>query len=284
MAITTTYPTTPPLTLRNPPPPTKHCILSFPTPQILLVTLNRPESLNCINVEGQWELDAVWKWLDDEPSMRVGIITGRGRGFCAGMDLKEWNHRTNNPTNQTQTSLPQTGFAALSRRTGKKPIISAVNGLCLGGGMELITNTDLVLARSSAQFALPEVLRGVFASAGVLPRLALTLGRQRAMEMALTGRRVSAEEGKTWGFVNRIAEDVVGEAVAVAKEVAGASPDAVIVSRAGVGMGWEAGGVEEATRRLVGEWGVRLEAGANFREGLRAFVEKREPRWVDSKL
>jgi enoyl-CoA hydratase/carnithine racemase len=88
MPITTAYPTTPPATVNVPPPSTRYCILSFPTPQILLVTLNRPESLNCINTVGHWELDAVWKWLDESPGLRVGIITGKGRGFCAGMDLK----------------------------------------------------------------------------------------------------------------------------------------------------------------------------------------------------
>jgi enoyl-CoA hydratase/carnithine racemase len=200
----------------------------------------------------------------------------------------EWNERANNfRTTADKNSLlhlPPTGFAALSRRTGKKPIISAVNGLCLGGGMELITNTDLVVAHPKAQFALPEVRRGVVALAGALPRLVRTVGKQRAMEMALTGRMVSAEEGRVWGFVNRVVEDVVVGAVEMAGEVVAGSPDAVVVSRVGVGMGWEEGGVEEGTRRLSREWLGKLEGGENQKEGLRAFVEKRKPKWVDSKL
>ncbi|KLJ07452.1 transcriptional adapter 2-alpha, partial [Blastomyces silverae] len=72
----------------NPPPPTQHCLLSFPIPEILLVTLNRPKSLNCVNSQGNAELHAVWEWMDAEPLLRVGIITGKGRAFCAGADLK----------------------------------------------------------------------------------------------------------------------------------------------------------------------------------------------------
>lgn len=91
------------------------------------------------------------------------------------------------------------GFAGLSRRTGRKPVIAAVNGICFGGGCEAIINCDMVLASRNAQFSLPEVKIGVVAQAGALPRLIRTVGRQRAMEMALTGRAITAEEAKEWG-------------------------------------------------------------------------------------
>lgn len=205
----------------------------------------------------------------------------------------EWN--TKNSSSQQQQQQPQklatppSGFAGISRRGGKKPIIAAVNGPCLGGGCELVINADLVLAsRRHAYFALPEVKRGVVAIAGGLPRLVRTVGKQRAMEMALTGRNVSAEEAERWGLVNELvdgeADAVVKRAVEVAETIAANSPDAVIVSREGVKMGWEGVGVEDGSRLLIDAWERRLYEGENMKEGVRAFVEKRAPRWVDSKL
>lgn len=148
----------------------------------------------------------------------------------------------------------------------------------------MIINTDIVLASPSATFGLPEVKRGVVALAGALPRLVRTVGRQRAMEMSLMGRVYSAEDMKRFGVVNEVAEDVVEEAEKWAEEIAANSPDSVIVSREGVMMGWEGCGVEEATRRVRDEWFQQMDGGENMREGLRAFVEKRRPRWVGSKL
>lgn len=183
--------------------------------------------------------------------------------------------------------MPSSGFGGLSRRTGLKPIIAAVNGLCLGGGFEMAINTDLIVSSPSAKFALPEVKRGVIAFAGALPRLVRTVGKQRAMEMALTGRMVTAAEGEKWGFVNKIVgegEDVVAAAVEIAKSIAENSPDAVVVSREGIKMGWEGLGADEAGRVLAEGWGRRVTQGENIKEGLKAFVEKRKPVWRDAKL
>ncbi|KAF7170200.1 hypothetical protein CNMCM6106_004993 [Aspergillus hiratsukae] len=183
--------------------------------------------------------------------------------------------------------MPEGGFGGLSRRSGKKPVICAVNGLCLGGGCEMVVNADLVVACRQAFFGLPEVQRGVVAIAGALPRVVRTVGRQRAMEMALTGRRVSAEEAKGWGFVNEVvdeADQVVKRAIEIAELIAANSPDAVVVSREGIKLGWEGVGAEDGSRLLVDAWSKRLYEGENIKEGLRAFVEKRKPNWVDSKL
>ncbi|KAI9371338.1 ClpP/crotonase-like domain-containing protein [Aspergillus egyptiacus] len=269
----------------TPPPTPQHCTLTFPTPHILLVTLSRPKDLNCINSTGHAELHEIWSWMDDEPSLRVGIITGQGRAFCAGADLKEWNNTTQ--SNTRRAPMPASGFGGLSRRSGKKPVIAAVNGLCLGGGSEMITNTDIVIASEKAFFGFPEVQRGVVAWAGALPRIVRTVGKQRAMEMVLTGRRVTAREAEKWGFVNEVVADenkVVERAVEVATQIAANSPDSVIVSREGVKMGWEGVGAEEGTRLIMENWEKKLNAGENIREGLRAFVEKRKPQWVESKL
>ena len=263
------------------PPQTTICRLTVPAPFVLLVTLTRPKALNCIGTAGHHELSAVWAWFDHEPSLRVGVITGEGRAFCAGQDLKEWNTRA---AVDSPRSLAPGGFAGISTRGGRKPIVAAVNGLALGGGCELMVNCDMVVAHPAAEIGLPEVKRGVAALAGALPRIVRTVGKQRAMELALTGRSLSAHEAKDWGLVNHVAEDVVGEAVKWAQTIAANSPDSIIVSREGIKMGWEKMSAQEATARLARDWFTRLEDGENIKEGLKAFVEKRKPNWVDSKL
>lgn len=152
----------------------------------------------------------------------------------------------------------------------------------------MAVNCDLVVASKKALFALPEVKRGVIAIAGALPRIIRTVGRQRAMEMALTGRTVPAEEAREWGLVNKVTGDGDGEvveaAIEYAKMIAENSPDAVIISREGIKMGWEGVGAQEGTRLLMENWYPRLLAGTNIHEGVRAFVEKRKPQWKAAKL
>ena len=152
----------------------------------------------------------------------------------------------------------------------------------------MIVNCDLVVAAKKATFALPEVKRGVIALAGALPRVVRTIGKPRAMEMALTGRIVPAEEAREWGLVNKVVGDKEGEvvdaAIEYAKMIAENSPDAVIVSREGIKLGWEGVGAEEGTRLLQENWYPRLMAGDNLKEGVQAFVEKRKPNWKAAKL
>jgi len=247
------------------------------------VTLNRPKDLNCINLLGHEQLAAIWDWYDTEPSLRCAILTGVGRAFCAGADLKEWD--TNNSAGEKKRPIHRGGFGGMSRRGGKKPIICAVNGICFGGGCEMIINADMVIADSKAVFGLPEVTIGVVALAGALTRLVRTVGKQRAIEMALTGRRLSAEEAREWGLVNKVVEgDVVKHAIEAAESIAKNSPDAVIVSREGIKLGWEGVGAEEGTVRLLEDWYGLIDGKENMVEGVKSFVEKRKPRWVDSKL
>lgn len=181
---------------------------------------------------------------------------------------------------------PATGFGGMSMRTGKKPIIAAVNGLAYGGGCEMVVNADIVLAAPAAKFVIQDVKVGTLACGGVLPRLVLILGMQRATEMALTGRAVGAAEARAWGLVNRVVgegEDVVEKGVEMAGVVAGNSPDSVIGTREGLRKGWLGGEAVEVNERLYLGWGPHCEY-ENYHEGIRAFVEKRRPRWVDSKL
>ncbi|KAK7957181.1 uncharacterized protein PG986_006403 [Apiospora aurea] len=312
-----------PAGLASPPPPVPDTLVSFPAPHVLLVTLNRPQQLNCIPRPQHFALERLWDWYDDEPTLRCAVITGTGRAFCAGADLKEWNAINTRPTgpsepatnspsgapsqasitasgasttprqqqqpdNDRPTSrMPRGGFGGMSNRGGAKPILAAANGLCFGGGMEMAINCDMVIASASARFSLPEVTIGVIALAGALPRLVRSVGRQRASEMALSGKQYTAAEMREWGLVNEIVRDgasVVDKALEWAKRIAGNSPDAVIVSREGLKLGWEGVGPEMGTDMLIKGWYGRIEKGENMVEGVRSFNEKRKPVWKDSKL
>lgn len=150
----------------------------------------------------------------------------------------------------------------------------------------MIINADMVIAEEQATFGLPEVKIGVVALAGALPRLVRTVGRQRAMEMALTGRTLSAEEAREWGLANKVVPKgkSVEAAIEMAELISANSPDSVIVSREGIKMGWEGVGAEEGTRLIAENWYSRMDKGDNMKDGVRSFVEKRKPRWVPSKL
>ncbi|KXJ87601.1 ClpP/crotonase-like domain-containing protein [Microdochium bolleyi] len=268
----------------TPPPPTRHCILSSPGPGILLVLLNNPQKANCLNAEANRELDAVFTWFDHEPACIVAVISGAGKTFCAGADLKEWMV---NQSRGIPLRLPESGFGGLSQRHGKKPVIAAVNGAAHGGGCEMVVNCDIVVASSRATFCLPEVKRGVTALAGALPRLVKTVGRQRAAEIALTGRTFTAQEFKDWGICNAVVDgdhSVLDKALEYAAMIAGASPDATIVTREGLKLGWESLSVADASRVFREGWATRIYEGENITEGLKAFAEKRQPRWKRGRL
>lgn len=273
--------------ISTPPPPTPTFLkLSYPADRVLLVTMCREKDLNCINTAAQWELDSIWKWFDDEPTLSVAILTGTGRAFSAGADLKEWNASMAASASPKQRLGNAPAFKPLSRRLGKKPVIAAVNGLAMGAGAEFAVNCDLVVAADSAYFALPEAKRGVAPIGGALPRLIRTLGLQRASEFALTGRNVEAREALRWGLVNRVVPrgEVVSEAVRLATMIAANSPDAIICTRAGLRQGWETAAVERAVDITLEREFAELQKGENILEGLRAFTEKRAPRWKGSRL
>ncbi|PNP58197.1 hypothetical protein THARTR1_01894 [Trichoderma harzianum] len=272
------------MSLKSRPLQFEHFKVSFPDDHIVQVTINRPDKLNCINKSTSQEIADIWQRFDQDETLWVGIITGNGRAFCTGADLQEWNEMNKNGV---FNDMAAPGLAGLPRRDGKKPIIAAVNGICMGGGFEMVANCDMVLASSSAIFSLPEIKRGIVPVAGCLPRLTRTLGLQRTLDLVLTGRSVSAQTLHEWGLVSRLvdtSEDVACAATRLAQEMCKNSPDSLIVGRLGVRLSWEVGSVEEAVSMLANEWYPRLVNGPNFAEGIRAFVEKRKPNWVASKL
>ena len=234
-----------------------------------------------MNVDARREFALVWPWFDNEPNLTVAILTGSGRAFCAGADLKE------GAPSAKGSSPKQAQQQTLTRRVGRKPVIAAVNGLAHGGGFEMVVNCDLVVASAGAEFCFPEVKRGLIPFAGALPRIIRTVGLQRAMEAALTGRRISASEADKWGLVNKIVplgEDVVKEAMRYAEMIAANAPDAVIAAYLGVRESWATAHVDEATQKTIdGPWEV-LQHSENIREGVKAFQEKRKPEWKASKL
>ncbi|KAK7747220.1 putative secondary metabolism biosynthetic enzyme [Cytospora paraplurivora] len=261
--------------------------VTFPDERVVQVTLNRPEKLNCIDTATSREIAEIWEHFDQDESLWVGVITGVGRAFCTGADLHEWNDMNKNGV---VNDMAAPGLAGLPRRSGKKPIIAAVNGICMGGGFEMVANCDIVVASSKAVFSLPEVKRGIVPVAGCLPRLSSTIGLQRTMYLALTGRSVDAKTLYEWGLVSQVVDDsgsadqVARAALQIAQDMCKNSPDALIVGRMGIRLGWESGSVEEATTLLNEDWYPRLVKGHNFAEGIQAFVEKRPPKWANSKL
>ncbi|QVM07764.1 hypothetical protein D8B26_002455 [Coccidioides posadasii str. Silveira] len=273
----------------TPPPLVRFVLLDFPAPHVLLVTMNLEKQMNSLPVDAVWEMDRVWKWFDEEPQLRVAIITGAGKkAFCAGMDLKERQSgfEQGDLSIPGQNLYPPNGFAGMTRRVGKKPIIAACNGHAHGGGFEIILNSDIVIASSNADFRLPDVLRGTAALEGAFPRLCRNFTLQRAMWLALTAHKLTAQEALDWGLVQKVVpiEELITETVKVAKLIASMSPDSVIVSRAGIRQAWETSSVEQAARLTVERYGSALFAGENANEGMLAFKERRAPNWLPSKL
>ncbi|KAK1511233.1 carnitinyl-CoA dehydratase [Colletotrichum costaricense] len=270
--------------IENPYPHIEHSLISFPRKHILLVTINRPEHMNCLPVEATIELGALWKWYDAEPELRCAVFTGVGtKAFCAGMDLKQRLDIIK--TNDVAFDYPPGQFAGMSNRTGRKPIIVACNGHAHGGGFEAILNADVIFASPNATFRLPEVLRGVSALAGALPRCMMLFGNHRTMDLILTGRTLSVEEAHNWGLVKEIVpqERLLERALDYASQIAGLSPDSVIISRLAAREAWETG-VSRATMRGQELWAEAMLRSKNATEGLAAYREKRDPKWFPSHL
>lgn len=176
--------------------------------------------------------------------------------------------------------LPAQGFCGISQRHGKKPIIAAVNGLAVGGGMEALINCDMVICSPKATFAFPDVKVGLSLLGGTLPLLVQKIGRGHATDMTLTGRNVGPEEALRWGLVDRVVEDPLKEAVEVAKMIAANSPDAVWATREGIFLGMSGKDSFEAGKEFQDKyWGPFLREGNNSKEGIAAFLERRRPIW-----
>ena len=237
-----------------------------------IVTLSRPEARNAINLAVAHGLAQAMAELDRRPDLRVGILTGAGGHFCAGMDLKAF-------AAGERPWLPGGGFAGLVERPPRKPLIGAVEGYALAGGLEIALSCDLLVAARGASFGIPEVRRGLAAAAGGLMRLPARIPRALAMELALTGRMMAAEEAWRAGLLNRLVDD--GGALAAARElaleIASNAPLAVAASKQ---VMWQSRAWSDAEMFARQQPLVEpVTSSADALEGARAFAEKRAPVW-----
>jgi len=243
---------------------------------ILEVTLNRPESYNALHSAAHFELAEIFDEFEADKDLWVAIVTGTGeKAFCSGNDLKV-------TASGGDMSTPPSGFAGLCARTNReKPIIAAVNGVAMGGGLEIVLACDVALASPNATFALPEVKVGLFAAAGGVQRLTRQIGEKAAMELILTGRKIDAEEAASLGIVNSVSEvDVMTDARALAQTIAGNSPTSIRASKRVLNAVDNLGNWDEALAISKTEI-VKLMQTKDMREGVTAFAQKRKPIWVN---
>ena len=239
---------------------------------VLLITLNRPDARNAVNAALAAGVAAALDRLDADDDLQVAILTGAGKGFCAGMDLKAF----------VQGESPHVegrGFAGIVQGPPRKPIIAAIEGFAVAGGLEVALACDLIVAARGAKLGIPEAKRSLVAAGGALLRLPQRIPYHLAMEMALTGDPISAERGAEIGLVNRLAEP--GEAVAVARELAAAiaanGPLALEASKQILveAQDWS----EDEAWQRQGEISGPVFGSEDAREGATAFAEKRAPVW-----
>lgn len=242
---------------------------------LAIVTIDRPEARNAINASVAQGIEAAIDRLEDDPDLWVGILTGTPPVFSAGADLKEVQGGRRDSL-RTQRG----GFGGLVRRERSKPLIAAVEGSAVGGGLELCLACDLVVASRGSRFGLPEVSRALVAAAGGLVRLPHVLPFNLAMEMALTGDPIDADRAFQFGFVSRVTEP--GAALHGAVELAAAitknAPVAVRGSRRVMRL--SAAGDDAAGWKATNAAMAEAMASEDAVEGVSAFVEKRAPRWV----
>lgn len=245
----------------------------------LVITLDNPKA-NAVNVATSLELYAAFQRLQEDPALRVGVITGAGpRFFCAGWDLKAAAEGE-----AVDADHGPGGFAGLTEFFDiGKPVIAAVNGLALGGGFELALGADLVVASHKAEFGLPEVHLGIVADSGGLLRVPARVPRAIALEWLLTGRRVLAVEAERWGLVNRVvpAPDLMSASLELAASIAEAAPLAIATVLEVV---------RETEGKAISDGFARLRSGEltayaamltsqDALEGPQAFAEGRSPVW-----
>ena len=240
----------------------------------LIVTINRPNAKNALNAAAAQGLAAAMDRLDGDGDLRAAILIGAGGTFCSGMDLKAF-------LRGEKPSVEGRGFGGIVEAPPTKPLIAAVEGYALAGGLELMIACDLVVAHSDAKFGLPEVKRGLVASSGGMMMLPEQIAPRIAMELVLTGDFIDAARAYELGMVNRVTQtDPLVEAKRLAGTIAANGPLAV-----------------EASKRVVREsryWGIEdrfarqkeltapVMASRDAREGAAAFAEKRKPVWTGS--
>lgn len=244
---------------------------------VYVITINRPEVMNALHPPASHELHSILTAFMADSSLRVAVLIGSGRAFCAGNDMKY-------QSTGASSELPPGGFGGLTAWFERpKPVIAAVHGVAYGGGFELALACDLIIASRCAKFALPEVQRGVIAAAGGLLRLPSQMPKKIAMGMILTGRSLSANLACQFGLVNQLADrnQLLKVAMEWAADIAAASPAAILASRAIINHGLANSDLQAAySRQKSLPEAMALYNSPDFIEGPKAFAEKRMPVWV----
>jgi enoyl-CoA hydratase len=240
--------------------------------RILLITINRPDQRNAINAAVARGIGAALDELDAEAGLSVGVLTGAGKGFCAGMDLKAF-------VTGERPYVEGRGFAGITQRSADKPLIAAIEGFAVAGGLEVALACDLIVAARGARLGVPEVKRSLVAAGGALLRLPRALPRNVASELALTGDPIEAERAYELGLVNRLAEP--GQSLTAALQLA-----ETIAANGPLGLAATKRIIRESADWPDSEFFVRQReisdpvfASEDAREGATAFAERRDPVW-----
>ena len=244
--------------------------------RIAIVTLNRPDSLNALNAKVMAEVVSAFEAIDRDARIAVSILTGTGRAFAAGADIKEMQSQSFSDMYLADYFAGWDRFAAC-----RKPVIAAVNGFALGGGCELAMMCDLVIASDKAKFGQPEINLGVTPGMGGSVRMTRAIGKAKATDLILTGRMIEAAEADRVGLVSRVVphESLIETARAAATTIATYSIPSVIAAKEMVGRALElptSEAVRFERRLFMGLFGT-----ADQKEGMAAFTEKRDPKFKD---
>ena len=239
--------------------------------RVLLITLNRPKARNAVNTALARALTAAIEELDGDDGLTAGVLTGAGGGFSAGMDLKAF-----------ATEGPPKGFDEFLRNGAKKPLIAAIEGFAVAGGLEIALTCDLLVAAKGVKLGIPEVGVGLFAAGGALMRLPRLVPYGVAMEMALTGDPITAEKALEYGLVARIADSgkTVDEAIELATRIAKNAPLSVAASKQLIVDSF--GRTEEEFWKHQLPQMKKVFTSDDAKEGPRSFAEKRAPKWTGS--
>jgi len=237
--------------------------------RVLVITLNRPEAMNAINGALSEGLRSAVQELDSDSGLTAGVVTGAGKGFCSGMDLKAFS--------RGEDIGPMLEFV---QNGAAKPLVGAIEGFALAGGLELALSCDLLVAARGAKLGIPEVGVGLFAAGAGLFRLPGRVGYGTAMEMAITGDPITAEEAADHGLVSRLTEPggALGEALALAERIARNAPLAVAASKQLIRA--SQGATEEELWKIQRPHMATVWKSDDAKEGPRAFAEKRPPEWT----
>jgi enoyl-CoA hydratase len=250
----------------------EQAVLTERRERVLVVTINRPEQRNAINAAVATGIAAALDELDADAEASIGVLTGAGKGFCAGMDLRAF-------VAGERPWVGDRGFAGITQRAAAKPLIAAIEGFAVAGGLEVALACDLIVAARGARLGIPEVKRSLIAAGGGLLRLPRVLPHNVAMELALTGDPIEAERAYELGLVNRLAEagGALDAALELAAVIAANGPLALAASKRILTESVDWPESEFFTRQ--GEIAGPVMASEDAREGATAFAEKRPPVW-----